>query len=87
MNYKFADDLSIRAIGEEIFILKRNTSTIHSFNKTGTFIWKLLQEKKSHSEIVELLLKRFDMKKDVVENDLSDFLFGLSKNQILIISE
>jgi len=86
MTYQIAKDLSIRIIKEEIFILKRSTSSIHSFNKTGTMIWNLLQEKKSYSEITQLLLVKFEIAGEIIENDLSEFLFSLSENQLIIMT-
>jgi hypothetical protein len=49
-------------------------------------IWNLLQEKKSYSEITQLLLVKFEIAGEIIENDLSEFLFSLSENQLIIMT-
>jgi hypothetical protein len=87
MKYAIVPDLSIRMISNEIFILKRSTSTIHSFNATGTAIWKSMEQKTSFDDIVRLLTERFDVSQETAEEDISDFLFSLEKNRLITIQE
>ena len=87
MSYKTASDLSIRNIGKEIFVLKRSTATIHSFNATGALIWNLLQERSPHSEIAGRLTTQFDVPKDIAEDDVAEFIDSLIKNQLIEIVE
>jgi hypothetical protein len=87
MTYTIAPDLSIRTIADEIFILQRTTSTIHSFNSTGMMIWKLFQKAASFTEIVHLLSERFDVSQSVAEEDVSQFFFILEKNHLVVMKE
>jgi hypothetical protein len=87
MNYEIVDDLSIRIVGDELFILKRSMSMIHSFNATGTMIWKMLQEKKQIEEIARAISERFDISKNEAEKDVSEFLYSLIKNQLVTLHE
>jgi hypothetical protein len=83
MIYAIAPDLSIRTISNEIFILKRSTSTIHSFNSTGAIIWKSLQQNTPFVEIVRMFAEKFDISREKAEEDISDFLFTLEKNLLI----
>jgi hypothetical protein len=83
MSYQTASDLSVRNIGTEVFVLKRSTSTIHSFNATGAFIWDLLQNRLQQSEIAARLTTRFAVPMDTAENDVSEFIDSLIKQQLI----
>jgi hypothetical protein len=87
MIYTIEPDLSIRTIDNEFFILKRKTSTIHSFNGTGTLIWKSLQTDIPIADIVQSLVNQFGISKGTAEEDVSDFLFTLEKNKLIALSE
>jgi hypothetical protein len=86
MAYTIGADLSIRTISDEIFILKRSASTIHSFNYTGTFIWSLLQARASFPDIVKAVMGRYDVDREMAEEDISTFFFTLEKNGLITIS-
>ena len=85
MMYAIEPDLSIRTISDEIFILKRSTSTIHSFNATGSFVWSLLQANASFAEIVQSIMSRFGIDRETAEEDVSTFLFTLEKNKLITL--
>jgi hypothetical protein len=87
MTYHLADDLSERTIGDEIFVLKRGSSTIHSFNATGTMIWKLFRQKAGIDEISRQLSSKFEIDENEALEDVSEFLSVLVDNKMVIIDE
>jgi hypothetical protein len=87
MNYHLASDLSERTIGEEVFVLKRGTSTIHSFNASGTIIWKLFRQKIGINEISRQLSSQFEIDMNEALEDVSEFLSVLVNNQMVMLDE
>ena len=62
------------AINEEGFIFDPETGNSYTANQTALFILKLLKEKKTEQEILEILTKEFDVKEEQAKQDLFDFL-------------
>ena len=72
---------------------KLNTSTIiidfnaekqfHQTNELGGFIWDLCDGKNSFEQIVDCIEQEFDMDKQIIENDLKEFLTLLKQNELL----
>jgi hypothetical protein len=75
--------LSIKKIDEEIFILDRKNSAIHTFNKTGTVIWDLLVKKASIEQIEISLQDRFEVDKETALKDINEFLNELKDKKLI----
>jgi hypothetical protein len=75
--------LSIKKIDEEIFILDRKNSAIHTFNKTGTVIWDLLVKKASIEQIEISLQDRFEVDKETALKDIKEFLNELKDKKLI----
>ena len=62
MNYSVKGDLSSKEIGGELYIYNRIDSTISTFNGTGAFIWKSLNNGLAFDEISRRLEQRLEQK-------------------------
>ena len=54
-----------------------------TINETGVFLWNYLKEGASKEELVEIMLKEYEIGKDVVEKDIDEFIEVLKTNNIL----
>jgi hypothetical protein len=75
-------DLVTRSIADETIIVPvRNNvgdlNSIYTLNEIGTLIWRLIDCKKSVSQIVEAVCKVYDVKYEEAKNDTLDFLHSL----------
>ena len=74
MKYTLADSLTIRKVGEEVFVLDRNQSVLHSFNKTGIRLWEGLSQGASVEQLVERILEEFEVSREQATGDASKFV-------------
>jgi len=57
---------------------------IITLNKTGKYLWELLQEDVTVDELVNGMLSKYDVTKEVATKDILEFLEVLRKHQILV---
>jgi len=82
-----SNNFMLKNVGEEYMIIPTsnnnvNFSKIFNINETGAFIFKCLKENKTKDEILELLLKEYDCSKDILLNDINEFINELKKRGI-----
>jgi len=75
--------LKYLAINEEGFVFDPTTGESFTANQTGVFILKRLQEGKSEDQILDELLKEFDVSREQAERDLVDFIQKLKGLNLL----
>ena len=83
MKMTISDSLSVRKIGDEIFIFDRKLSRIHTFNKVGSLIWERLKEDTFPESIVNLIIERFEVDRETAEKDLREFIDELEKKKLI----
>ncbi|MBD3422353.1 MAG: PqqD family peptide modification chaperone [Chitinivibrionales bacterium] len=74
MCYKIKDNLSEKSLQDELFILDRTNSHVHSFNESGKLIWACLRQNMPLDIIAAELTKEFDVDVEEARNDISDFI-------------
>jgi hypothetical protein len=59
----------------------------YSLNLTGSFIWRLLEDKQELSEdvILEAILDNFDVSSDEAKSDVNEFIEDLTKEGLIKI--
>jgi len=65
------------AISDSGFLFFPTTGETFTVNAMGTEIIKNLKEGKNFGEIIDFLLRKFDVDKETAERDLDDFLSQL----------
>lgn len=80
-------NLSIRKIHEELFILDRSSSDIHTFNSLGTFIWERLQLEVAFDELVQAIIENYEIDEETALKDAQEFIQELERKKLVIISE
>lgn len=82
-------DFVLREIAGEYVIVPTGKTVLEfngliTVNEVGVLIWKLLQKGVSFDEIVEEILREYDVEESVVREDVLDFLDQLEKGGILV---
>lgn len=57
---------------------------IITLNKTGKYLWELLQEDVTVDDLVNGMLSKYDVTKEVATKDILEFLEVLRKHQLLV---
>lgn len=83
VRYERIGQLNIAEIGYEKAILDVNTGKYHVLNKMGTEIYNMIDEQKSIQEIVNVLLDRYDVQKDICLNEVEAYINLLCENGIV----
>ena len=85
MKYKLAESLSIRKIENELFILNRKDSRLHTFNESGIVLWEAMQHLDSSEPMVETLLNKYEVDRETAEKDVVGFLSEMQELHLLEI--
>ena len=54
-----------------------------TLNDTGVFFWNLLQKDTTKEEMLEAILKEYDVSSDIALQDIENFLLKLQETKIL----
>jgi Coenzyme PQQ synthesis protein D (PqqD) len=77
MEFTLNPELSIRKIEKETFVFNRKDCQVHSFNRSGTFLWEIVQKSASHSAAVDAMFDEYDVDRQTAEKDVREFLDNL----------
>lgn len=81
--YSIKQGYIVREIAGEYIAVPVDSScgkSIVVFNPVSYFLWQELQSEKSFDELLDAMLKNYDISKDEAEKDLKDFLLQLEEN-------
>lgn len=79
--------MSVRTINKESFIYNRETSEIHTLNKTGSLILSLMIENCNIKEIPQKVHEKFEIDIKCAEKDTNLFIEELLTKKVLLKSE
>jgi hypothetical protein len=79
MNFSISKELSVRKIEGEVFIFNRKNSHIHSFNKSGAFLWDVAEKSASCTQLVDALCAKYEVDRETAEKDADEFLAQLQQ--------
>ena len=83
--YVINNDLTIRNIADETFIMNRDMGIVHSFNETGIFIWNEITSGKTFDEIVTNTKAHFDESDENTEEDIFQFIVKLEDSGLITV--
>ncbi len=76
-------DCVVREIGEGLVILVPETSTTHSLEKLGVFIWRQLDGKRDLATVLEAIVSEYEVTEDTARADLLAFVDELRNANLL----
>lgn len=85
VSYQIAPQQLYSEIGDEAVILDLNSGVYYGLNETGNQIWQWLQQPKSESEIVSLILEEYDVSPEQGASDVKALLQEMIKSGIIVI--
>ena len=72
-----------RAVEGEIVALDLRDSLYLAINRTGAVLWPALAEGTSHAELVDLLVRSFDVEPERASDDVDAFLDALGDRGLI----
>ena len=72
--YVISHHITSRFIGEEVFLMNLETLKTYYLNETAAQVWSLIGETKTFEEIVDTLLKNYEVSKDECNSDVSHIM-------------
>ncbi|GAB4523035.1 MAG: hypothetical protein Tsb0014_00150 [Pleurocapsa sp.] len=74
-------------IGEEAVILDINSGVYYGLNEVGVDIWNWLQEPKTATDILHLLLEEYEVTREQAEQDINEILQEMSSVGLINVVE
>lgn len=81
------NDAAYRIIDSNAVILTPEDSYLHTMNKTGTFIWELIDGKKKISDIALKVCEEFEVDKECAEKDARHFIEDLLRRRLISVKK
>ncbi len=84
--YSIKQGYVVREIAGEFIAVPVDSScgtNIVILNPVSKFLWEELREEKSFDELLDAMLKNYEVSKEEAENDLKDFLMQLTENNLI----
>ena len=83
--YQIQKGLIIQKIDKETVIFDAEESVLYTLNETASEIFRLLKKGLKEEEIVERMVKKYEVKKERVEKDVRELFKELEKRKILVL--
>jgi len=83
--YQIQKGLIIQKIDKETVIFDAEESVLYTLNETASEIFRLLKKGLKEEEIVERMVKKYDVIKERVEKDVREIIGKLEKRKILVL--
>ena len=75
------------ALSETGFVFNPNTGESFTLNDMGMEIFDMLKKEKEAEEILQAIIEKYDIDRDLAEKDLDDFMHDLTTYQIIETDE
>jgi len=82
--YQIQKGLIIQKIDKETVIFDAEESVLYTLNETANEIFRLIKKGLEEDEIIEKIVKKYDVKKEKVEKDIKKLLEELKKKKIIL---
>jgi len=85
--YQLQKGLIIQKIDKETVIFDAEESVLYTLNETAAEIFKMIKKGLKEEEIVEKMLKKYEVKKERVEKDVKNMIEELKKRKIVVLKK
>lgn len=79
------NDIIANAIGKETVMMSINAGRYYGTNNTGSYIWKVLENPLTFSQLCDILAADFKITKEQCINEITPFIEELSKENIILV--
>ena len=81
------NNVAWRNIDGEVVLINFNSGCHYSLNKIGSSIWLMFCDNKSQDDIIENIVKKYDISPKKAEDDLLDLVELLKKEDLIIVRD
>ncbi|HVZ66678.1 MAG TPA: PqqD family protein [Patescibacteria group bacterium] len=74
MKYKINKGLINQVVGGKMTIFDGENSLLHTFSESGSFIFKKIRIGADDQDIIDMLVKRYGIKRAIAEKDFYEFV-------------
>jgi len=82
--YRHADNVSWRRVGDQVLIIQIPTSAYFSLNGVGALVWEKLGAGDDAVRVREAVCREYDAEPAAVERDVAKLIGKLTKAQLLL---
>ena len=83
MKYKINKGFIVQKLDDKMVIFDGEESVLYTFNETASFIFKKLKKGEEKEKIIEMVEKKYDIKKERAEKDFNELTADLKKKKII----
>jgi hypothetical protein len=81
------DGIAERVIDGRTFLVTTADNYLHRLNEVGTHIWALLHDRRTVGEIIDSIVKEYEVDREVAERDCYAFLQALRDKGIVKLEQ
>ncbi len=81
-----ASGCASRAVGEETLLFAESGDELHTLNEVGSFIWGVIDGKRSLGAIVDSVCETYEVGRAIAEEDVARFMEELVAKGILSLA-
>ena len=74
-------------IDNEVVMLSLKQGEYYGLDSVGSRIWELLEEERTFSELISLLMEEFEVEEQHCMNDTKEYLETLFNKELLVVKE
>ena len=86
-NFLREKNVHFQEVNDSLIILNPASGKSHELNESGVFLWKILEENKTYSELTSLLCDEYDVSNDDAQKDVTDFIKEMHAQNLLNIND
>lgn len=83
MKYKINKGFIVQKLDDKTVIFDGEESVLYTFNETASFIFKKIKKGEEREKIIEMVEKKYDIKKERVQKDFNELITDLKKKKIV----
>lgn len=83
MKYKINKGFVSEQLDGKTVIFDSDTSTFFTFNESAGYIFNKIKTKTDENKIIDLMVRRYQIKPEKAKKDLKDLLVDLKKKKII----
>jgi hypothetical protein len=81
--FRLREDVRYRIVGQEAVVVRQEAAEVIALNEVGARVLELLSDAKGIDEVVDTLIREFDVDRSVLERDVESFLGEIVEAGIL----
>jgi hypothetical protein len=82
---KQIDDIVASDIDGETVMMSIENGAYYGLDAIGSHIWELIKEPVKVSDLIDILLSKYDVDPETCQRDVFEFLNGLKDDKILVV--